>query len=1018
MMGNHLQAAFLSLAVVSLLSVTATADGVKGAVAADFAAVPPAHALRLPTAVAIGPGDDVFVLDGVNNRVVVFDANGQPTALIVPSGDATLQQPVGLRTTPDGRVWIADSGNGRLIVCTSAGVVEQTIAIPPAPDGTRADPTDVAISPDGATLWVADNDNHRVLRYDVASAAWTACGEDWQYPFQLCVSPAGELLVSDVINARVQVLGPNGAVRRSVGTYGVELGQVYRPGGLAVDRDGNIWVADSVIGVVQIFRPDGAILDVLRDESDRPLRFESPLGLAFDRHGALYVVESLAGRVRKVQLAKVARPAAAPQVWQPGAGQQSQSCTVCHFEWTPPFAEGRDSSLIARPVSTRDDPVASRGEMCLSCHNGTVADSRLRVWDAHGHRTGVAPPAGMRIPAHLPLLEGKLACRTCHAAHGSDVSQADIRRAVMLRGPNQAGELCSSCHVDKTRGPRFGTHPTSGLPWAIPAELVEAGAKVGPNPRELTCQACHAPHGARNDRLLVMSASSNQLCLTCHERIRPGMFRDGSHTEHPLTATVNAAQTQAVRELGTRLGPEGQLVCLSCHKLHHGKGGRFLLADDLSEGQMCLRCHESRRSMLGTSHDLRTNFPAERNRLGMSVSDGGACSSCHLFHRYAREQTPGAGDAAGQCLTCHRDGGCAENKRLGSANHPSLRCTECHDPHQSQFGSFLRQAPTDLCASCHSDKTRMFGGPHDPSVAAGNACDSRDTSRDRCLSCHRPHGDAAHGLFRVAPIASHAGTSGACLACHTNVTSGGSLALLHTQSASPQAASSGLPLVNNAGGSQEIGCGTCHDPHGGPTHDALLRTTSSAGGVELCVRCHTDMSQIVVTAHSPEAMRQHGLGSAACGPCHQVHGDARNVSQHLLWPNGLLHADAVAGDQYCLACHRDGGAAAPPAIASHPDVQMFDATAATVAALPLFDASGKPDPHGRIGCRTCHLPHGRPMPEVPITATRTPEFRAQRVQLRAFEPPNACTSCHSVDALRRFLYFHDRERRGGVTELR
>ena len=174
------------------------------------------------------------------------------------------------------------------------------------------------------------------------------------------------------------------------------------------------------------------------------------------------------------------------------------------------------------------------------------------------------------------------------------------------------------------------------------------------------------------------------------------------------------------------------------------------------------------------------------------------------------------------------------------------------------------------------------------------------------------------------------------------------------------------------------------------------------------------MTQIVLTAHSPAALREHGLDSAACRPCHQVHGNRREVTQQLLWPHSLSAAGAGPGDAHCVACHRVGGAAHPPAIATHPDVQMFAAQADGALLLPLFDAAGRPDPHGAIGCRTCHLPHGRPMPDLPITAERTPEIRAQRLQLRPFEPPNACTACHSVDALRRFLYFHDAERRGGA----
>lgn len=989
--------------------------------------------LRIPTAVAVGPDGVVYVLDGAHNRVALFEADGRRRAAWTRFGETALAQPVGLHLDAQRRLWIADSGNHRVLIVDRDGALAQEIRLPREESGHAGDPTDVAVSPDGAFAWIADNDNHRLLRFETAGGAWKSVGSageslgQFQYPFQVVRNAAGDLFVSDVLNGRVQWLNAAGAPLRSVGGYGVELGQFFRPGGLALDAAGNLWVADSVLGVVQTFDPEGALIDVLRDESGGVLRLAGPLGLAFDRDGALYVVESAAGRVQKLKVTRSARPPTAPLPRAPGRSTtppQPKACTVCHIEWIAPFNEGRDSTLAPRPVVRPDDPVVARAELCLSCHDGSVADSRLRVWDEHGHRTGVTPPATMQVPAHLPLVDGKLACRTCHSAHGADVPQGDVRRAVLLRVPNRAGELCMSCHADKTRGPRFGTHPTGGMPWPVPDELIAAGARVGPNPRELTCQVCHTPHGARHDHLLVMGTSSNQLCVTCHDQMRPGMFREGGPAEHPLRPLVNAEQAAAIRAMGTALGAEDRLVCLSCHRLHHGKGERFLLADDLAEGQMCLRCHSQRRDMIGTSHDLRTNFPQERNRLGMTVERGGPCSSCHLFHRFARTMTPGPEDPRSQCTTCHQQGQCAQNKRLGSVNHPAVQCTECHNPHEPRFGNFLISRPEDLCTRCHVEQSLVFGGSHDPHRDANAWCPSGPAAGDRCLACHRPHGDERYGLMRVAPAVGQAAHDAACIACHPSTApdGGGALALLHPRATAGDEAA-GLPLVRGDDGAAQIGCITCHNPHSGPSPGGLmLRGGDVASGIGVCVACHSDMRQIVLTAHSPEAFKSHRPESIACGPCHRPHGDAARVASRLLWPNDLLGhsaaasqpsggAETVAG-AHCVGCHRVDGPARPPSIATHPAVAMFNSGEAAGIGLPLYDAEGQVADHGSLSCGTCHLPHGRPMPDVPLDAVRTPETRAQRIQLRPFEPPNTCTNCHGADALRRFLYFHDEARRG------
>ncbi|MBL8880145.1 MAG: hypothetical protein JNG88_13585, partial [Phycisphaerales bacterium] len=1005
-----------------------------------FAPPSDAQPLRLPTAVAPHPDGRVAVLDGAHHRIVIFARDGSQQAVLSSFGDAAFDQPTGLRWTADGRFWLADGPNHRVLVGDERGALIRTINVPPGDDGRPADPTDVAILGDGSRLWVVDNENHRVLYHDVALGAWTVAGRlgaalgQFEYPWQLAALPNGDLVVSDVINARAHLLNPRGEAIRAIGSFGVELGQFFRPSGIAVSAAGEIWIADSVIGVVQVFRADGSFVDVVRDHDGGILRLDGPLGIAFDAAGALLVVEARANRVSRFKITTTPGSAALePRSSRalPQTGQQSKACTLCHIDWLAPFSEGRDSSLMPRSETSREDPIVARAEMCISCHDGTVADSRLRVWDQHGHQTGITPPPNIVVPPHLPLVNNTLACRTCHSAHGNDAPQGDFRRAMLLRVPNQAAELCVSCHVDKTRGPRFGTHPTGGMAWPIPDALVAAGAKVGPNPRELTCQVCHTPHGAKNDHLLVLGTSSNQLCVNCHDQIRPGMFRDGPHAEHPLTAQVNVEQARAVQELGTKLGPNDRLICLSCHKLHHGKGERFLLADDLTDGQMCLHCHSQRREMIGSAHDLREKFPNERNRLGLTAVEGGPCSSCHLFHRYARQPTPAPGDAAGHCTTCHSDGQCAENKKLGDVNHPSLFCTECHNPHEVRHEKFLKARPVDLCTSCHIDQSALVGGPHDATMSRGEWCRPGALPSGPCLGCHRPHGDHETGLFQVAPAAGMNRSDGICVACHpgTDPARGAALALLHPIVANQTALESGLPLVQQGHDSLGVGCKSCHDPHAGwGSNDKLLRV-GSAAAESLCIRCHADKQSILLTAHSSKALAAHNLESGACRPCHEVHGDAALVSRERLWPAELAGAGSVlfdggkqvhVGDENCTGCHRAGGPARVPLIATHPNVTMLGQVAGA-ADLPLFDLQGRRDHQGVIACRTCHTPHGSgdesaiagALAVAFAPSTGAQNYPAAHTHTRAFAMPNTCTNCHGAEALWRFLYFHDAARRAG-----
>ncbi len=85
----------------------------------------------------------------------------------------------------------------------------------------------------------------------------------------------------------------------------------------------------------------------------------------------------------------------------------------------------------------------------------------------------------------------------------------------------------------------------------------------------------------------------------------------------------------------------------------------------------------------------------------------------------------------------------------------------------------------------------------------------------------------------------------------------------------------------------------------------------------------------------------------------------------------------------------------------------------------LFDARGAVNQTGSIGCRTCHLTHGRTEAATELTTQpgiSARELRARKWHMRTFLEGNVCYSCHGPDALRRFMYFHDAERRGGPIE--
>lgn len=308
-----------TLMLISLLLWTALAYG-QIAVPADkridatitgILLAPPDKPMHMPTDVAVDPAGRVFVADGANDQIVVFDAKGQFDFLITQPGARKLSGPVALTVDPENQLWIADTGNHRLLVLTARGKFVEQIDLPELDNATHQPrPTGLAITADAKRTYVVDSANHRVMIRDNIEKQWISLGRfgrslgQFQWPFMVCIGLENYVYITEVIGARVQRISPGDRWSGRVGRWGVQLGQLYRPKGIVADTAGRIFVSDSTLGVVQVFDPRGTIQGVLTDQQGQVLRFDHPMGMCFDPAGNLYVVELGANRVAIVSLSQ------------------------------------------------------------------------------------------------------------------------------------------------------------------------------------------------------------------------------------------------------------------------------------------------------------------------------------------------------------------------------------------------------------------------------------------------------------------------------------------------------------------------------------------------------------------------------------------------------------------------------------------------------------------------------------------------------------------------------------------
>jgi len=268
---------------------TYVSDGEKGVIwriAADGVATVFASGLDTPSGIAFNTNGDLLVADAGSNSIIGISSSG--TIATIAGSDATwmftdhdavaakFNGPVGIAVAKDGRVFVADTYNDRILLIYGGKVATLAGSGTGFADGTAAKfntPTGLAIWQD--KLLVADTGNNRIRVVEPDGQVWTLAGTG----------------TSDLVNGSLL------------------SASFVQPTAIAVDPDGTIFVADG-----NAIRKIGGVLPMVTtlNKGDRGTRdgdlwisrFNRPSGLAFDKTGELLVADSENRLVRRISADK------------------------------------------------------------------------------------------------------------------------------------------------------------------------------------------------------------------------------------------------------------------------------------------------------------------------------------------------------------------------------------------------------------------------------------------------------------------------------------------------------------------------------------------------------------------------------------------------------------------------------------------------------------------------------------------------------------------------------------------
>jgi predicted CXXCH cytochrome family protein len=677
--------------------------------------------LNQPSAVRVSSQGKAYVLDGLNGRVVIFDRDGNQVGVFSAPPASPLSLPMDLQLFQD-QVIVADSGNHRLLIFNAKGDYQQ--ALPLSSEGLerQPEPTGLAII-DGVVYW-SDRANSRICATELQTGDQLRCwGEfgthegEFRYPFMLSTDKDNYLYIVDVLNGRIQVFNERGRSFGALERFGVKADSLLRPNGISLEKHEYMLVSDAYSGNILQFN-GRSFAGMLKDQGGNAVQFDQPVGIERWRD-RLYVVEMSRHRVRVLRIEKQEN-----QAPDPARAYFSQpirrDCVTCHLGWSEQYKLPAGEVDPAPPEGTK--------RMCMSCHHGAVIDSRMSLGSGAQHPDYYHPlkddyfnddvEREDQLADSFPMLEGDVPyCGSCHTPHRFGEEETGLGHGhenLWMRDTNQDSKICSQCHESlyaegEEAARKMGVHPVS-INLEEPVEI--AGTTV----ERLNCHSCHRAHGGKQESALLVVSNENigELCAACHERHHADSLKQARRKGvHPLNVELEQVVNIADREIT-------QVDCLSCHSVHGGIAHTPSLIVDDNDGQLCESCHEDSLAVIDTDHDLRLSASESHNLLEESPETAGVCGTCHSMHRGGTDypylsvgdELPEDADSSHLardrlCMGCHREQGIGEKRVIEDYTHPYQ----------------------DLVM--HSDLESM------PLLDAEEKIES--TGQIACITCHDPH---------------------------------------------------------------------------------------------------------------------------------------------------------------------------------------------------------------------------------------------------------------------------------------
>ncbi len=268
--------------------------------------------------IAVDYRGDIYLIEWKNNSIVKMDQTEQILFSFGSQGvgKGQFNWPASISCDLDGKVYIADTMNGRIqffnITGSSKTALKTVPFVPPMLDYDSSIYTGKMIADlkavPGRGLY-ALSDYYAQITFIGDTKLVFGKTEDenrkLRNPQALFVAEDGRILITDTGNHRVQFLKADGSFDYQFGKKGKDRSEFLALGGVTLDDEGYIYISDSKNNRIQVFNSDGIYLKTFGKESEevyvhgpKPGTFSEPKDLAFNSKGELYVLDYKNNRIQ------------------------------------------------------------------------------------------------------------------------------------------------------------------------------------------------------------------------------------------------------------------------------------------------------------------------------------------------------------------------------------------------------------------------------------------------------------------------------------------------------------------------------------------------------------------------------------------------------------------------------------------------------------------------------------------------------------------------------------------------